>query len=143
LRAVLDPNVLVSALLSPAGAPARALLAWVEGQYELVVSQRLLAELTRVLAYPKLRDRVDPHDAEEFVDWLSRLAMFATDPADPPVRAADPNDDYLLALAAGENALLVSGDKHLLVLAGEFPIFPPVRFLEHIESSSMQHSESD
>jgi putative PIN family toxin of toxin-antitoxin system len=135
LRAVLDPNVLVSALLSPAGAPARALLAWVEGRYELVVSPRLLAELTRVLAYPKLSSRVEPHDAEQLVDWLARQAILAEDPADPPSRAADADDDYLLALAAGEDALLVSGDKHLLVLADEFPILSPAHFLRTVESS--------
>ena len=134
MRAVLDPNVLVSALLSPTGAPARALLAWVEGRYELVVSPRLLAELNRVLAYPKLRARVEPHDAEQFVGWLSRQAVLAADPIDPPSRAADADDDYLLALAASEDALLVSGDKHLLALAGEFPILSPARFLERFES---------
>jgi putative PIN family toxin of toxin-antitoxin system len=136
LRAVLDPNVLVSALLSPAGAPARALLAWVNGEYELVVSPLLLAELTRVLAYPKLRARIDQHEGEEFVDWLSRHATIATDPADAPVRSADPDDDYLLALALREKALVVSGDAHLLALVDEFPIFAPVHFLEFVESSS-------
>ena len=133
MRAVLDPNVLVSALLSPTGAPARALREWVEGRYELVVSPRLLAELARVLAYPKLRSRVEPHDAEQLVDWLARQAILAVDPADPPSRVADANDDYLLALAAGEDAFLVSGDKHLLALADEFPIFSPPRFLERFE----------
>jgi len=136
LRAVLDPNVLVSALLSPTGTPARALLAWVDGQYELVVSPRLLAELTRALAYPKLRSRVEPREAEQLVNWLARAAILAVDPADPPSRSADADDDYLLALAAGEDALLVSGDKHLLALAGEFPIHSPARFLEHFESPS-------
>lgn len=38
MRAVLDPNVLVSALLSPTGTPARIVLAWAEGRFELVVS---------------------------------------------------------------------------------------------------------
>jgi uncharacterized protein len=135
LRAVLDPNVLVSALLSPIGTPAHALLAWVEGRYELVVSPRLLAELTWVLAYPKLRARVKSNDTERLVDWLARQAILAVDPADPPSRVADADDDYLLALAAGEDALLVSGDKHLLALADEFPILSPARFLETVESS--------
>jgi putative PIN family toxin of toxin-antitoxin system len=135
LRVVLDPNAFVSALLSPAGAPARTLLAWVEGRYELVVSPRLLAELTRVLAYPKLRSRVEPHDAEQLVDWLARQAILAVDPVDPPRRVTDADDDYLLALAASEDALLVSGDKHLLALADEFPILSPARFLETVESS--------
>lgn len=92
-----------------------------------------------MLAYPKLRARVQPHDAERLVDWLARQAILAVDPADPPSRVADVDDDYLLALAAGEDALLVSGDKHLLALADEFPILPPARFLESIESSAGSH----
>lgn len=88
-----------------------------------------------MLAYPKLRARVDSNDAEVFVDWLSRQAVLVTDPPDPPSRATDADDDYLLALAADEDALLVSGDKHLLALADEFPILSPARFLETVESS--------
>lgn len=55
MRAVLDPNVLVSAVLSPRGAPADVLRAWHDGRFELVVSPHLLDGLERVLAYPKLR----------------------------------------------------------------------------------------
>lgn len=133
MRAVLDPNVIISALLSPDGAPARALLAWQHGLFELIVSARLLAELRRALAYPKLRSRVDRHAATELADWLTRSATLVQDPADTPARSADPGDDYLLALAAHEQAMLVSGDKHLLALADELPIVRPARFLELIE----------
>jgi putative PIN family toxin of toxin-antitoxin system len=127
---------LISALLAPAGAPARVLRAWTDGAYELIVSTALLAECGRALAYPKLRARVDRHDAERFLDWLSRYATLVDDPHDAPSRVSDRDDDYLLALAAAENAHLVSGDKHLLVLADELPILPPARFLELIERAS-------
>jgi putative PIN family toxin of toxin-antitoxin system len=129
LRAVLDPNVIVSALLSPYGAPADALRAWRDGAYELIVSPALIAELERVLAYPKLRKRIEEHDATELIEWLSRSASHGKDgPA--PLSSADPDDDYLLALAASENALLVSGDKHLLALAGEAPVHTPAAFVQ-------------
>ncbi|MCA1705276.1 MAG: PIN domain-containing protein, partial [Actinobacteria bacterium] len=52
MRAVLDPNVIISAVLSPGGAPARVMTAWLEGRYELVVSPLLLEELERALSYP-------------------------------------------------------------------------------------------
>lgn len=51
-RVVVDPNVLISARLSPGGTPARLLTAWMEGQFELVVSPALLVELTGVLDRP-------------------------------------------------------------------------------------------
>ncbi len=130
MRAVLDPNVIVSAVLSSLGTPARLLQAWLQGRFELIVSPLLLAELERTLAYPKLRRRVAPEEAHRIVEWLTSSATSAKDPNEPPpTRSLDPGDDYLLALAAREDAALVSGDKHLVRLAGALPIFTPARFL--------------
>ena len=130
MRAVLDPNVIISALLSSSGAPARLLRAWLQGRFELIVSPLLLAELERTLTYPKIRRRIAPDEADWIVEWLTNSATSAKDTSEPPpTRSADPGDDYLLALAAREEAALVSGDKHLLRLADDLPIFTPVRFL--------------
>jgi len=135
VRAVLDPNVVISALLSPLGAPARTIRAWIHGEFELVVSPLLLEELDRALAYPKLRKRIGRDDAVRVTAWLASMATVAADPDDPPiVRSPDPGDDYLIALAASERALLVSGDAHLLGLEGRIPVMSPARFLsEHLE----------
>jgi len=135
LRAVLDPNVLISALLSPGGAPARVLRGWVDGGFELVVSPLLLSKLERALRYPKLRKRIPAGDAERAVEWLRRSATLYDDPeGPPPARSPDPGDDYLLALAASQRAALVSGDQHLLSLrAGELPIHSPADFLTALE----------
>jgi putative PIN family toxin of toxin-antitoxin system len=135
LRAVLDANVIISGVLARDGAPARVLAAWGRGAFELIVSPALLAELGRAFSYPKLRERIEPQDAASLLDRLSRLAILAEDAEAVPARSADPGDDYLIALAAGNDALLVSGDKHLLDLATELPIFPPARFLELIDSA--------
>jgi uncharacterized protein len=138
VRAVLDANVIISALLSRSGSPAVALRAWQDGQFELVASPLLLAELERAFAYPKLRRRISAEEAEAVIDWLRRAATVAPDPDGPPaILSPDPGDDYLLALAAAENALLVSGDEHLLSLAGslagQLPINSPAAFLELLE----------
>jgi uncharacterized protein len=130
LRAVLDPNVLISALLAPAGKPAAILRAWSAGAFELVTSPLLLAELERALAYPKLRARIHENEAAAVVEWLRRSATVVSDPDEPPARASeDPGDDYLIALAEHERAALVSGDRHLLELAGDLPIYAPADFL--------------
>ena len=135
MRAVLDVNVLISAILSPRGTPARLLLAWQAGAFELVVSPALLAELRRALGYPKLERLVPPADADAFVVWIGRSAQLAADPeGELPVHAADPADDYLLALASVERAVLVSGDAHLTVLADRFPVRTPVAFLASLEA---------
>jgi len=133
VRAVLDVNVLISAILSPAGAPAGLLLAWQTGAFELIVSPALLAELARALGYPKLRRLVPAADADAYVDWLGRSATVVDDSAGPPpVRAADPDDDYLIAIAAQQRAMLVSGDRHLLALAEDFPVITPAGFMATI-----------
>jgi putative PIN family toxin of toxin-antitoxin system len=130
VRAVLDPNVLISVILSPRGSPARLLLAWQAGAFELVPSPALLAELARALRYPKLARLIPRAEAEAFVAWIARSAVVAADPeAAPPIRSSDPNDDYLLALATAERAMLVSGDGHLTVMADRLPVRTPGAFL--------------
>ncbi len=134
MRAILDVNVLVSALLSPNGAPAQLLVAWKEGRYELLVSPLLLEELERSLSYPKIRKRIDAVDAERFVEALRASATVIADPDEkPPLRSPDPGDDYLLTLAATENAPIVSGDRHLLELDDRAPVFSPRSFLATLE----------
>lgn len=134
MRAVLDPNVIISALLAPAGVPAAVLRAWSSGSFELLVSPLLLAELERALAYPKLRKRIHESEAIGVVKWLRRHATAVPDPEGPPPRASeDPGDDYLIALAAHERTALVSGDRHLLALANELPIYAPADFLALLE----------
>ncbi len=133
MRAVLDPNVVISGLLSPDGAPARVLLAWTQGRFELTVAPLVLDELRRALAYPKLRKRIAREDAEAAVEWLERGARLVGDPTgEPPMRSDDPGDDYLIALAAEQRAALVSGDGHLLALAGRIPVYSPREFLDLI-----------
>jgi len=134
VRAVLDANVIISALLSRSGSPAVMLVAWQEGHFELIVSPLLLAELERALAYPKLRRRVSAEEAEALLDWLRRAATVAPDQQrPPPIRSRDPGDDFLLTLAASEHALLVSGDEHLLSLQGELPVHSPASFLSLLD----------
>ncbi len=135
MRAVLDPNVIISGLLSRSGNAAWLLRAWEQGAFELVASGALLAELERALTYPKLRRRIPETDAVAVLQWLSESGTMADDPtAPPPLRSADPGDDYLIALAASQRAILVSGDNDLLALANEIPVLSPMQFRDRISS---------
>lgn len=132
MRAVLDPNVIISGLLSPTGNAAHLLRAWEGGEFDLIVSAALLDELRRALGYPKLR-RISEAEADRVVEWLRESATVAEDPDIPPlVGSPDPGDDYLIALAASRQSLLVSGDKHLLDLAERIPVLEPARFRERL-----------
>jgi putative PIN family toxin of toxin-antitoxin system len=131
VRAVLDPNVVISGAISPRGAPADVLRSLVRGEFELIASQGLLDELQRALAYPKLRLHISESDAADLVRWVADSASVVVDPdTDPSVHSRDPDDDYLLALASAHRAALVSGDKDLLALQGEIPVFSPRAFLD-------------
>jgi putative PIN family toxin of toxin-antitoxin system len=98
---------------------------------ESFVSARLLAELDEVLCRDKFRRYVSLATARKYVRLVRSDATVAPDPeAPPPLRSADPKDDYLIALAQSQNALLVSGDKHLLDLSGGgAPILSPADLL--------------
>jgi putative PIN family toxin of toxin-antitoxin system len=130
VRAILDPNVIISALLSRDGTPAKVLRAWLEGRFDLIVSTLHLEELERALAYPKLAERIKIDEAARLIDWLQRETILVDDPAEPPTsRSKDPGDDYLLALAEAERAVLVSGDRHFLALTEELPVLTAREFL--------------
>jgi putative PIN family toxin of toxin-antitoxin system len=135
VRAVLDPNVLVSALISPEGASARLLVELRSGAFELVTSELLLTELGEVLKRDKLRRYVTDAEVEEYVAYLRTTSIVLDDP-DPPARplAADPDDEYLISLArAARVDALVSGDTHLLELRDVIPALQPREFLDALE----------
>ena len=136
MRAVVDVNVLISGALSAKGSPAEILRASRDGQFELIVSELLLAELKRTLAYPKLRQRIAPEKADAFVNWVRDDGTIAEDPTSPPpVSSRDPDDDYLLALAIDRSAYLVTGDQDLLVLSNDLPILTPAQFAANLRES--------
>lgn len=83
---------------------------------------------------PKLRARIGAADGAQLIAGLRRAARVAADPPAPPPRSPDSGDDYLLALAESEHALVVSGDRHLLELAGELPVRSARAFLEALEA---------
>ncbi len=135
MRAVLDPNVIISGALSPRGAPADVLRSLATGEFELIASRALLAELERALAHPKLRLHISESDAADLVRWVTDSASLVIDPdTDPPVHSRDPDDDYLIALASAHRAALVSGEEDMLVLEGEIPVFSPRAFLDLLAS---------
>lgn len=129
--------MIISATLSPGGSPGRLFRYWLEGAYDLVVSPLLLDELERAVGYSKLRDRVPTNERMELVELLSRGGIAAEDPQlSPQVQSPDPDDDYLIALASVSRSVLVSGDKDLLGLSHQIPVYSPAEFLALTEESS-------
>lgn len=122
LRAVLDANVFVSAAIHPNGPPGRITEQFLRADaFTLVLSEAIVDEIIRALAYPKVRRHVRPGlDPVLWMEDLVVLVDFVPDPSPMPGVSKDPDDDKCLAAAiAGRAPLVVSGDPHLLTV-GEF-----------------------
>ena len=113
-RAVIDTGVLVAGIISPAGAPSSLGRSWRLGEFDLIVCPMLLAELRRVLAYPKVRRYLTEEQASRLLLAIENAALALPDPDQIPEVCRDPADDYLFALAGGFADVLVSGDKDIL-----------------------------
>jgi putative PIN family toxin of toxin-antitoxin system len=132
-RVVIDPNVLLSALVGkPDAAPAVLLDAVHDHVVEMVACPLLMAEVRESLAEPYFRSRLDQREAEQAMSALERVAVMLADPIDPEPILRDSADDYLLALArSGEADTIVTGDKDLLDHPGLQP--PAIRAREAVD----------
>ncbi len=117
LRVVVDTNVFVSALLSPAGAPAQVLRAWRERRFLLLTSAEIIAEIAETLSrfIGRAPYTVTLEDVKGVVTLLKNDALEipgGVDVSDADI--PDPDDLVFLACALGGGAdVIVSGDKHL------------------------------
>jgi uncharacterized protein len=136
LRAVLDANVMISAVIQPKGASGRILRSLLErNTFELVVSHSILVELRRSLSYPKVRKYIKTSD-EDLDLWVASIELIAQ-PVDGNLRidavAADPDDNkYIEVAVEGLAQFVVTGDKHLLSLKSyeNIRIITPRLFLD-------------
>lgn len=64
VRAVIDTNVRVSALLNPSGYPARLREAFKKGLFEVIVSEPIFEEIADVLSRPRIQNKYGIKDAD-------------------------------------------------------------------------------
>jgi uncharacterized protein len=122
MRLVLDTNVVLSGLLWN-GVPAQLLDAAKIGEIEIFTSTFLLAELAGILTRAKFAKALAATglSREELVLGYAELATLIVPAPIPLTIAADPSDDQVLACAVAANAdMIVSGDKHLHSLGGQY-----------------------
>jgi putative PIN family toxin of toxin-antitoxin system len=135
VKIVVDTNVLVSALIQPRGVPAQIMSYATD--FCLVTTEEILAELRRVLNYPRIRRKyaLTDHSIEKYVLSL-RQDSIVIDISQLVIGASeDPDDDKLLVCADECSAnCIVSGDPHLLTLETykEIPILTPRQFLDSL-----------
>jgi len=118
MRALLDTNIIVSALIAPAGKPAAIIDAWLDGKFTLLTSAAHVDELRATLERPRVAELLKPYKAGRLVNQIRKLAE-DIDPLPLVERSPDSTDDFLLALSeAGKADYLVTGDKGGLLALG-------------------------
>lgn len=134
MRVVLDTNVLLSALISPHGAPDAIYHAWRAGKFTLVTSTVQLDEMRRVSRHPKLKAILPPHRVGAMLNNMQRAVVLDHLPDLPDGMALnDPDDAFLFAMALAAQAnFLVTGDRRAGLLqrgnAGQARIVTPAAF---------------
>jgi uncharacterized protein len=135
IRAVIDTNILVSALIFNGGKVEVFRQLWQDNQLQPLVSRSTVTELIRVLAYPKFKlTLAEQQDLlADYLPFCETIAMPIELPDIPPCR--DPYDEQFLHLAIfGRADYLVTGDQDLLSLADVFdcPIVTTEQFLSEL-----------
>jgi putative PIN family toxin of toxin-antitoxin system len=133
IRAVLDVNVLVSGFPAPTGIPAAIIDQWLDGTFELVVSEHILNGVRRAWERPYFQARYAVDRADRQLRLLPRRATQVLPAATVHGVAEHDEDDLVLATAVAGNAdYLVTGDRALLRLGSfeRIAIVSPRDFLE-------------
>lgn len=134
MRVVLDTNVVVSAVLSPAGPPGRLLDLVTDGQLQLIVEPRIIQEYRQVLLRPRFG--LSAAAVHRLIDNLEDLAIAIT--VRPwPHPLPDPDDAVFLATAEAGQAVLVSGNlRHFpAAMRGGMEVLTPRQLTDQLDAS--------
>lgn len=136
-KAVLDTNILVSALISPRGTPANIVQAWRAEHFDLAISPPILEELQEALSRPKIRRRyhLSTSDIHDFLTLLTQATILVAGTGSVSAPIHDPDDLLILATAVESHSdYLVTGDTGLLKLKRfqSIHIVSPAVFLKTI-----------
>jgi putative PIN family toxin of toxin-antitoxin system len=130
IKAVIDTNILVSALLSPSGSPAKVLDHVLNGNVVMCYDSRMIAEYQEVLLRPKFG--FDKKAVSQVIKFVIRSGISIVPvPILNPFEDEDDNMFYEVAKTA--QAYLITGN------AKHFPkdsvIIAPHEFLNVIDSN--------
>jgi putative PIN family toxin of toxin-antitoxin system len=116
-RAVIDTNLFISGLFGKKDAiPTQLRDLWISQDFELATSIEIMKEVSRVLQYPKIKQKFHPKDEtiKRFFRLVFRKAIITKDIYKTDKITEDPADNKFLACALESKAdFIISGDKHL------------------------------
>lgn len=142
IRAVVDTNILVRAVIKPHGTVGPILERLAQGRYCLLYNEASLEELIDVLGRPRLRNRfaITDGDVRTVLDLIGIRGEEVPTVWNEAI-CRDPKDDKFLGLMIdGQADVLVTTDQDLLVLHPfrGVPILGAFEFLQMLEEDPGQ-----
>lgn len=134
MRAVLDTNVLISGIFW-SGSPSKILDAWTDEKFNIVVSEPILAEYSRVLKNFEKRKKRTDGIARSWILYIAQNSILVEVSKEFKI-CRDPFDDMFLECAvSGRAEYIISGDQDLLEVK-EFmsrKVITPSEFLKKLK----------
>jgi len=132
-RVVIDTNIIVSALLVPAGTQAAVLLLALQGHVSLYVSSPILAEYEEVLSRPRLK--LKPRQIQQALAGIRKVAHYVTPTQTLSVSAHESDNRFLECADVAQADFLVTGNtRHFPQTHKTTKVVTGRQFLEHHQS---------
>ena len=134
MKVVLDTNVLISGIFF-GGLPRAVLDAWAAERFDLLVSPSIFDEYVRTC--DRLSASYQNLEHKSILALIIGHGNLVPDTTSSEPITADPDDDKFMLCARGHEAIIVSGDQHLLNAAGweGVRVMKPHEFLDLLDSS--------
>jgi len=132
MKIVLDTNIFISGIITPKGKAGKILNEYKNNALEIITSHELLQEVKKVLNYPKIIKIIkwDQKKIDEFIEYLYFFTSIVDITGIDYHFDQDPNDNHIIATYLAANCdYLVTGDKALLSLNGEFNVITLEEFI--------------
>lgn len=116
IKAVIDTSVMLSVAFPKAGLAKDLRDMIADGAFTLVTSKEIMAELYRIIHYPRILKQFKPskEDIDEFIGMVMEKSLITREHYKLDKIADDPTDDMFLACAMEAKAdYIVSRDPHL------------------------------
>ena len=130
MKIILDTNVFISGIFF-SGPPSQILKAWQNKSFQIVLSEQILIEYQKVA--DELSSKYPQVDIAPIIELVTIHGQLIDAQGIDISICEDPDDDKFIECAiAGKCDIIVSGDKHLLNLAGykSIKILRPREFVE-------------
>ena len=132
MRAVIDTNVLVSALLTPGGVPAQLIAAIRNHTLPPVVSESILAEYAEVLHRPKLG--FENNRVASLLEDMKGLALFMKPLPVALQNLPDPDDAPFIVAALTAGCAIITGNARHFPPEIGVEIFSPAEALSRLQA---------